>query len=82
MTVIDPMGAPEFFFSGVTDAEDIGGGCVRLTMFVNNKIGGSQEQVAVVKLICSRESIAPLIFKAAKAAGMTWHGEMPTMSVN
>ena len=65
----DPLNITDTFASGMSEVEDLGGGCFRFTLFARHYAGNREERVIVARIVMPREAIPPALLMAAKAVG-------------
>lgn len=76
--ITEPMAVPDVFVSGIHSVEDIGGGCMRFTYYVNQTSvhDGSPERVICLRVVAPREAVEPTMLAVARAIGWQLVGEM------
>lgn len=65
----DPLRVTDTFVSGLGEAEDLGDGCFRFTLYSTHHVDGREQRMVVAKLIMPMSAVPPAILMAAKAVG-------------
>jgi hypothetical protein len=69
--MVEPVPAPEMLASGLAKIQDIGGGCLRLNLYVMQapiEATGPAERVIVVKVIVPASALADAVLQMTEAA--------------
>lgn len=69
LRLTEPVPVADVFISGIAQAEDIGGGCLRFTFFSRRHTDAGDENAIVARFVIPIEAVPPAIMFAAKAVG-------------
>lgn len=71
--IIENSVVPDVFVSGLHSVEDVGGGCVRLTCYTNQRslVDGQAEKVVSLRFVVPIEAVPPAVLQVARAVGMS-----------